>query len=115
MTEKKIDEDWKARARREKEELTKRAEASGNTQWDKRKEGLFMALIKSLFMKLGMLAQAGRIEEGKELVETILALDLKTKDNQTTEEKSMFTRIRMELRTAGLIEEANTDSQTETD
>jgi hypothetical protein len=112
MHNKKIDEGWKAKVKKEKEDLTKEQNEAGPTL-DSRAESQFLSLIQSLVLKTEMLLQAGRIPEAKQIVETIMVLDLKTEPTQTSREKTLLGQLKMHFRAAQLIDKTEEEQEVE--
>lgn len=98
-----IDEDWKARAQREKEEASKQAEeATSATQEEEMIDPTsFSGLVNTLAMQgliaLGVLAPQDvkeitiDLNEAKYIIDTLMMLRDKTKGNLTPEEQGMLT------------------------
>lgn len=99
-----VDDDWKAQARREKEQLA----AQLGTQPDALPAASFVELINLLVMNamagLGMMAGPGgkpippNLEAAKHFVDMLQLLEDKTKGNLTNEEKKLLDQMLYEMR-----------------
>ena len=89
IPKKKIDESWKARARKEKEDLAKQAEDYPAGPLDE----LFLQLLHDLMMQTMQALQSGDLETAKKFLLLFDALEHKTRKAQTLKDKEFFTNI----------------------
>ncbi len=104
---KKVDEDWKAGAQRERAEQTARREGEEQHD-DEESDQVFMQLLASLIaqaqMALGLVEHPATrrrefdAEQAKYLIDVLRALDRKTRATQTLHEKTFFTKAVPELK-----------------
>ncbi len=102
-----VDDDWKAQARKEKEQLT---EATESHPQEQAPPASFSELINSLalqvVMSLGLMTMPNgerippNLESAKFLIDTLDVLDQKTKGNLTPEEKHFLDQTLYDLRMA---------------
>ena len=111
-----IDEDWKARVQREKEEARKQpaeaeqAPSKEESAGDRSAEASFSTLVSTLaaqtLFSLGFIAPEGServvvdVGQAKFLIDTLMMLRQKTKGNLTTEEESQLAQTVAELQRA---------------
>ena len=108
---KKVDEDWKAAARREKEKLAAAnkphtaengAEAGGG-QTDSVFVGFLNQLVGQTMMDLGMMAhpltgqREVNLDQARQMIEVLRALDRKSKKHQSAEEAEFFRQVLAEV------------------
>jgi len=90
IPKKKVDESWKARARKEKEDLTKKIE--GDCPAGPLDE-IFLQLLQDLMMQTMQALQSGDLDTAKKFLMLFDALEHKTQKTQTLKDKEFFTNI----------------------
>ena len=99
-SEKKVDEAWKNKVRKEKQELSEKKEDDTSIN-SVVAESTFAALLQSIGQQFSMSLQTNNIDQAKQAALVIFVLDEKTKEKQTKGEKSAFAQIKMQLEELG--------------
>ncbi len=106
---KKVDEDWKAAMRREKEKLAAKQKASAEQEEEAAGEtdqmflGFINQLVAQTMMDLGAMPHPAsgqrevNLEQAKQMIEILRSLDRKTKKSQSKEEQDFFRQVLSEL------------------
>lgn len=102
MTEKKIDEAWKAKIQAEKKKLQETSKDSSFPVSSALESAVFLSIFQDIGQKIGGALSQGADTAAKKMALAFYVLEHKTKEAQTEKEQAVITQFKMELENAGL-------------